>query len=123
MLAEVVCSTRYNGPVAIVQVQGSLTLGPGLRRLKPRVDAALSTRSVTAVVLNLGGVEDIDSSGVGELVAVYSSAQRRGSGLVLASVPSKLQQMFAKTRLDAVFSVCADDAAALAQLGHPEIAG
>ena len=121
MLGEVILSTRHAGSVVIFQLQGPLTLGPALRRLKPRIDASLSPKSSTGVVLNLAGVAEIDSSGLGELVAIHTSATRRGGRVALACVPARIQGMLAITRLDGIFTLCADEASALQHLAQPQI--
>src|SRR5207245_591450 len=74
---RVVLSTRFAGSVAIVQLQGSLTLGPNLRRLAPNIEKTLVGKASTGLILNLAGVSDADSSGLGELVAIHTAAKRR----------------------------------------------
>jgi anti-sigma B factor antagonist len=121
MLSEVILSTRYAGRVAIVHLQGRFTLGPALHRVKPRIDSVLSAKSSTGLVLNLAGVDYIDSSGLGELVAIHASAMRRRAGVVLACVPARIQELLSITRLDGIFTLCADETSALQHLAQSKI--
>ncbi len=119
ILGDVILSTRHAGQVAIVQVQGRLTLSPATRQLKPRLDKMLSTKASTGLVLNLAGVTEIDSSGLGELVAIHTSATRRGVRVAFAEANAKILEMFTVTRLDGIFAVCADEKSALQHVAQP----
>lgn len=91
----------------------------------PRLDAAAAPglRSATAdlanqgrfrVVLDLGGVEFVDSSGLGALIHMHKTLEGRGR-LALCNVDPKVAQLFKVTRLQRVFAIgeTADDAAKL----------
>lgn len=90
-----------------------------------RLDAAAATalRSATAdlanqgrfrVVLDLAGVEFVDSSGLGALIRMHKTFEPQGR-LVLCNVDPKVAQLFKVTRLERVFAIAASaaDAAAL----------
>jgi anti-sigma B factor antagonist len=70
-------------------------------------------------VLNLAAVSAIDSAGVGELMKIHTFAIRRELRLVLAAVNPKIAEMLKITRLDSLFSTCADEASALRQIAQP----
>jgi anti-sigma B factor antagonist len=57
------------------------------------------------MVLHLGGVATLDSSGIGELVSSYSRAQQRDGRLKLAPVSEKVRMLLMITRLISVFEV------------------
>lgn len=116
-----ILSIRHAGQAAIVQLQGQLTLSPALSQLKPRIDAALFAESSKGLVLNLAAVSGIDSVGLGELVAIHTSATRRGVRVALVQVSPRIQEMFAITRLDGIFAVYADEASALQHIAQAKI--
>ncbi len=115
-----IISTRHAGQIAIVHLLGPFTLGPTLRQVKPRIDADISAQGSAALVLNLAGISAMDSAGLGELVTIHTSTARRGVRTVLASVNPRILEMFAVTRLDGIFTVCADEDAAIKHLGISE---
>jgi anti-sigma B factor antagonist len=59
----------------------------------------------STVTIDMGAVDFVDSSGLGALVAVHQLAVARGSHLVVRSVPSRVRQLLALTRLDDLLSV------------------
>lgn len=90
-----------------------------------RLDAAAapSLRNATAdlanqgkfrVVLDLNGVEFVDSSGLGALIHMHKTFQPQGR-LAVCNVDPKVSQLFKVTRLDRVFAIAAtvSEAAAL----------
>jgi anti-anti-sigma factor len=116
-----ILSTRYEGRVAMVRIQGLLTASPALSRLKPQIDKLLAEQSSTGLVLDLTAVAEIDSSGLGELVAIHTSGTRRGVRVAFAQVNAKIREVLAVTRLDGVFTVCNDEASALQYVAQPEV--
>src|ERR1043166_201620 len=68
---------RHEGSIAIAGVRGSLTLSPTLRGFKKQIERSF-TDATRGLVLDLAEVPEMDSAGIGELVALYSSAKRRG---------------------------------------------
>ena len=57
----------------------------------------------TKVVLNLGRLMYMDSSGLGVLVACHQEFSKRGGDLRLARVPTQIQAVFQVVRLASVF--------------------
>jgi anti-anti-sigma regulatory factor len=60
-----------------------------------------------------------DSAGLGELVGCHSSITRRGGILKLLYVPKKIRDILQVTRLDGLFELCTDEAAAVKSFGTP----
>jgi anti-sigma B factor antagonist len=56
-------------------------------------------------VLNLAGVEYIDSSGLGQLVSIWSSIRNKGGHMTLLNPTQRVQRLFDITRLDTVFEI------------------
>jgi anti-sigma B factor antagonist len=57
-------------------------------------------------VLNLTGVEYIDSSGLGQLITIWTSIRNRGGQMSVLSPTKRVQRLFDITRLDTVFRIC-----------------
>lgn len=83
---------------------------PGLRS----ATADLANQGRFRVVLDLGGVEFVDSSGLGALIHMHKTLEGRGR-LALCNLDPKVAQLFKVTRLERVFAIGAslDDAAKL----------
>jgi anti-sigma B factor antagonist len=97
-------NTRQEGNVTILEVAGKITIGAGDLALRQGVQDALNS-GATNLVLDLGGVTTIDSSGVGELVSAYTTATNRGAKVKLAHLPEKVNDVLVITQLITVFDV------------------
>jgi len=60
-------------------------------------------RESKRIVLDLTGVEYIDSSGLGTLVSIYMHARRANCDLEIANPKQRIRDLFSLTRLDSVF--------------------
>jgi anti-sigma B factor antagonist len=116
-----VVTSRHEGRVAIFNVQGRLILGPTLPRIKPRILAALASKATVGLIINLAGVSEIDSSGLGELVSIYTTVMQRGIRMVFAHMHPRIEGMLAVTRLDGVFTVFDTEGSALEYLSKPQV--
>ncbi len=105
-------STRKIGGVSIVACEGKLVLGEESATLRLLVKELL-TKS-PQIVIDLGEVSYIDSSGLGTLVALYTSARNSGGEIRLAGLHPRAKELLQVTRLVTVFEVFdrAEDAAA-----------
>jgi anti-sigma B factor antagonist len=65
------------------------------------------------VLLNLRGVEYIDSAGIGELVRTHTTLQRQGGQLKMVNLHQKVQDLLKATSLHKVFDVQKDEASAI----------
>lgn len=72
------------------------------------------------ILLNLQDVSYIDSSGIGELVGVFTSVQGQGGQLKLLNPVAKVVSVLRLTRLDHLFAVETDEAAAIRSFALPE---
>lgn len=80
--------------------------------------AELVQGGASLLVLDLSGVEFVDSSGLGALVGVLKLIGSRGD-LALASLRPSVEKMLKLTRMDRVFQIFADSDTAVASLaGH-----
>jgi anti-sigma B factor antagonist len=100
------------GDVFVLHLQGPITLGQATQTLRQLIhDAVASGR--TKIVLNMGEVYYIDSSGLGELVAACASAQRNGSKVKLMKLAPRVQDVVQLTRLYQVIEVFPDEDSAV----------
>ena len=65
------------------------------------------------ILLNLGGVGYIDSSGIGELVSSFTAVKKEGGTLKLLNLTQKIQDLLAITKLLTVFDTFDDEGSAL----------
>jgi len=84
--------------------------------LRDAVSAALEAGSKN-ILVDLGGVSTIDSSGIGELVSAYTTVSNRGGKLKLYNLPDKVTDILQITQLISVFEVFDDEGEAVASFG------
>jgi anti-sigma B factor antagonist len=94
--------TRMEGDVAIVSVSGKLMGGPESDALRNEVKNLIDGGTKKFVV-NLKGVPWINSTGLGALMAVYTSIQRSEGVLKLCHVSDRIQSLFMITKLLTIF--------------------
>jgi anti-anti-sigma factor len=113
---SLIISTRESGMIAIVHIQGPLTLGPPLRALKARIERLFSEKAHPALILNLEAVSEVDSAGLGELVAIHSLAARNHCRIALVQASPRLKELLSVTHLDGFFTFHDDERSAAASL-------
>ena len=100
------------GDVLVLHLQGPLTLGDGTRVFRKLIHDTLDTGKKN-ILLDMSEVYYIDSSGVGELVAAYTTAVNRGGRLKLLKLTQRVQDVVQLTKVHRVFDVFTDENAAL----------
>ncbi len=90
--------------VTIVDCSGRITLGEGSVVLRDAVKELL-TKGQKKILLNLGDVNYIDSSGIGELVSAYTTVKNQGGELKLLNLTKKVHDLLQITKLYTVFDV------------------
>jgi anti-sigma B factor antagonist len=105
-------STRLVDSVTVVDLSGRITLGEGSSTLRETVRDLIS-KGQKSILLNLGDVTYIDSSGIGELVSSYTSVSNQGGRLKLLNLQKKVHDLLQITKLYTVFEVHTDEAAAV----------
>jgi anti-sigma B factor antagonist len=111
-MAELNIAERQAGDVTILDMDGKVTIGEGSVALRTTIRRLISEGKKN-ILLNLGGVGYVDSSGIGELVSSFSSVSREGGTLKLLNLTEKIQDLLAITKLLTVFDVFEDEGAAL----------
>jgi anti-sigma B factor antagonist len=100
------------GDVFVLHLQGPITLGQATERLRNLILQALDNGKMN-ILLNMAEVFYIDSSGLGELVAAYTTAQRRGGKLKLMKLTQRVQDVVQLTKVYRVFEVYNDEDSAV----------
>ena len=77
----------------------------------------LADKGNRKIVLNLGEVFYVDSSGVGELVKTHTTVRNQGGQLRLVNLSKRVNDLLQMTRLSAVFDIERDEASAIKSLG------
>ena len=95
---------RQNQGVTILDPKGKITIGSGDIALRDSVLEALDSGS-RKILINLKDVSTIDSSGIGELVAAFTTVTNRGGKLKLVGLPPKVSDILQITQLVTVFEV------------------
>jgi anti-sigma B factor antagonist len=103
---------RQGDGVAILDITGRITLGEGNVMLREIV-RDLMEKGNKKVLLNLGEVQYVDSSGVGELVRTHTTVRNQGGQLKLANLSPRVSDLLKMTKLFAVFDIEKDEAGAL----------
>jgi anti-sigma B factor antagonist len=103
---------RDAGQATVVDLSGKITLGEGSALLRKTVRGLLDEKRIH-IVLNLGDVDYIDSSGIGELVSAYPTAKGRGGELKLLHLTKKVHDLLQLTKLYTVFDVYTEESVAL----------
>ena len=106
-------NNRQNGDVVIVDVGGKITLGDGSVAIREAVKKLVADGSKN-IVLNLGDVTYIDSSGIGELVSAFTTVSNNGGSLKLLNLTKRVHDLLQITKLYTVFEVHNDEAGAVA---------
>jgi len=104
-------SRRVDG-VTILDLSGRITLGEGSVVLRDQIRDLLG-KSEKKILLNLGDVTYIDSSGIGELVSAFTTVRNQGGELKLLNLTKKVHDLLQITKLYTVFDVKDDEAAAI----------
>lgn len=100
------------GDVAVLTLTGQMLLDDGDLAFGRRV-SALVTRGVIKIVVDLGGVTFIDSSGVGMLAGKLKQVRERGGDMRLAHLTPRSQRLFGMMKLMIAFEAFDDEAAAV----------
>jgi anti-sigma B factor antagonist len=104
---------RHVEGITILDVKGRITLGEGGVTLRDAVHEAIKT-GTKKLIIDLGGVSYMDSSGLGELTGAAVSAKNAGCDLKLLNLTKKLDDLMQITKLATIFDIYTDEKTALA---------
>ncbi len=93
---------KMQGDVAVVALKGNLMGEPDTTEVREKVYSLLQD-DVKKIVLDLGKVKWINSSGLGSLIAAMTSVKNKGGDMRLANITEKVESVFMITQLIKVF--------------------
>jgi anti-sigma B factor antagonist len=112
-LEKLKTSTRQIEGVTIVDLSGRITLGEASVVVRNLI-SDLMGKGNKKILLNLGEVDYIDSSGIGVLVSSFSTVRGQGGELKLVNLSKRIRDLLQITKLYNLFDVKDDEAAAVA---------
>jgi anti-sigma B factor antagonist len=111
-MAALFATIREVDEITIVDLSGRISLGEGSALLRKTVRDLLENGQ-NKILLNLGDVNYIDSSGIGELVSGFTAVRSRNGELKLLNLTKKVHDLLQITKLFTVFDVYSDEATAV----------
>ena len=103
---------RPSADITILDLKGRLRVGGNALALHRSI-RSLVLEKKTLIILNLAGVNFIDSCGLGELVASQVSVENKGGEIKLIGITNQLRELLKATRLLAVFDTYEDELEAI----------
>jgi anti-sigma B factor antagonist len=111
-VALTIASRELDG-VTILELNGRITLGEGSVQIRDAIRDLIG-KGTKSILLDLGEVNYIDSSGLGEMVSAYTTAKNQGAALKLLKLTRKVHDLLQLTKLYTVFDIYDDEASAIA---------
>ena len=111
-MAELNLTERQAGDITILDMDGKVTIGEGSVALRTTIRRLLG-EGKKKILLNLGRVGYVDSSGIGELVSSFTAVNKENGSLKLLNLTQKIQDLLAITKLLTVFDVFDEESEAL----------
>lgn len=103
---------RIENEIAILELEGPLTLGPSLHALRDTARDVLAREGLRGVIVDVTHINATDSAGLGELTVVYTFSSRRQCRVMLAGASQALRTMLEVTHLDGLLPNALDLSAA-----------
>ena len=108
--------TRRVGNVAIVDLNGKITLGENTGILRDELRSLLAQGNKN-IILNMKDVGYVDSAGLGELVGAYTTATNQGGAVKLLHLQGKMRDLMQITKLHTIFPTFDDESQAISSFG------
>jgi len=99
---------REREGITVLEMKGCITVGKEATALREKI-AELTAAGMRNVVLNLAGVDFIDSTGLGALVVCATSARKAGGAVKLVSLNRRNIELLVMTKLATVFEIFNDE--------------
>ena len=113
-------TSRTVDGVTILDLSGRIVLGEDTMLLRNTIRDLIASQQ-KMILLNLGGVPYIDSSGIGELVTAFTNVREQGGELKLLNLTRKVHDVLQITKLYTVFDVKDDEAEAIHSFAPAEV--
>ena len=102
--------------VSVVTLKGTIIAGNDKELLMARAEELLEAGE-TRIILDLGQVNYVDSTGIGALVHIHTTAERRGATVKLLNLTKRIHDVLQITRLSTVFGIYSDLQKAIESFG------
>jgi anti-sigma B factor antagonist len=104
---------RVDPTTAVFHLSGRMTLGMRLREVESKITEVIEG-GVEKLVLDLSGIEFLDSAGLGALMILYGNMKVRGGQLRLVAPGNKVLEVLKLTHTDSILPIDSNLDAALA---------
>jgi anti-sigma B factor antagonist len=111
-MAALQIAERQVGRVTVLDLWGQITIGEASETFRSTIKELVDSGR-TNVLLHLGGVYQVDSCGLGTLVATSLSLRKSGGDLKLVQLSERVENLMVITKLLTVFDAYKDEAAAV----------
>ena len=99
---------REREGIIILDLKGRLIVGEPVAALREKI-RELSEAGSHNIILNMAGVDYIDSTGLGGLVISYTSLKKQGGSLRLLNLNRRNIELLVLTKLTTVFEIFDDE--------------
>ncbi|HOZ17006.1 MAG TPA: STAS domain-containing protein [Candidatus Fermentibacter daniensis] len=103
--------------ITVLRVSGKLIGGPELMELKTAFQNIVNQDRHHKVLLDLGGVSWMDSSGLGVIVSGHTTISRAGGVVKILNATNKIHELFIITKLITIFETFQDEDEAIDSFG------
>ena len=107
-------SERSAGNVKLLDLSGQITATEGGQQFKDKINS-LVHQGHKNILVNLSNVTQVDSSGLGELVAAYTTVTKAGGSMKLLNLTKRLHDLLTITKLVTIFDTYDSEQDALKQ--------
>src|SRR5215471_12173933 len=101
-------TTRQVNEVTVIDVSGRITLGEGSSLLRDELRSLIGSNR-RKILLNLADVDYMDSSGIGQLVAAFTTENNQGGQLKLLNLTKRMKELLQMTRVISIFEIFDDE--------------
>ena len=99
---------REKEGIVILELHGDLTVGEAVAALRGRLLELVESQR-TSIVLNLAGVDYVDSTGLGAMVVCFTTLRKSGGRLVLLNLNRRQMELLLLTKLSTIFEIFEDE--------------
>lgn len=109
-------TVRTQGDVTILDLEGTLVLGPPVSTFRDQLQDLVETGQ-KKILINLTRVSFVDSSGIGAMVGAHTSLESAGGHCAFFGTQPRVLQALKMTHMEEIFELHDKEAAALASFG------
>jgi len=106
---------RKAGKATILDLDGALKLGDAEESFRNQIQQLIDSGS-THVAVNLAGVTELDSSGIGALVRSFTTLKRAGGKCTFYAPSKRVMMLLKMVRLESILDLAEDEATALTRI-------